>query len=416
MKAEQNLNGVKSPSAFVKGMKVTGKIALALLAIAAVVFVAYHDWITALAAGLLIFIFCYTDLPRIIGDSWIGRKILDPIGRSCSWCWHKLLAGLKWLYRVTGLRWLCRMAGKGLKWVWRFLTTPFRKIGKRMTMERRRSLEALIFLAPWLIGLCLFFIGPITTSIRLAFSEITKMKGFEMGFVALENFQYIFFYDINFVPMFLQTVTDTLLNTPICLVFSLVIAILINRPMRGRGFFRAAFFIPVLLGAGYVMKQMLGMGADGTTITTGIVVPELIADLLGHQLTEFLQSVLDRITVVLWKSGVQIVLFLAGLQGISNSLYEAARVDGATEWEMFWKVTLPMISPVILMNLVYTIVAFFTDATNPIIDYIYQTSFTNQQFGFGAAMSWIYFAFALIMCGVTMGVVGRYVFISGGKE
>lgn len=111
-----------------------------------------------------------------------------------------------------------------------------------------------------------------------------------MGFVGLENYRYIFFYDLNFVPMFLQTVSDTLLNTPICLVFSLAIAILINRPMKGRGFFRAAFFIPVLLGAGYVMKQMLGMGADGTTITTGIVVPQLIADLLGHSLTEFLQG------------------------------------------------------------------------------------------------------------------------------
>ncbi len=290
------------------------------------------------------------------------------------------------------------------------------KSRRRLSMAQKRSFEALIFLAPWLIGLCLFFLRPIGISLRLAFSEIVKMKGFEMGWVGLKNFEQIFFYDINFVPMFLSTITDTLLNTPICLVFSLVIAILLNRKMVGRGFFRAAFFIPVLLGTGYVMKQMLGMGADGTTITTGIMVPQLISDLLGHQLTDFLQTVLDRITVVLWKSGVQIVLFLAGLQGISSSLYEAARVDGATEWEMFWKITLPMISPVILMNLVYTIVAFFTDATNPIIDYIYNMSFTNQMFGEGAAMSWVYFAFALLMCGVSLGVVGRYVFISGGKE
>ena len=295
-------------------------------------------------------------------------------------------------------------------------TKAIKKSRRHLTMAQKRSLEALIFLAPWLVGLCLFFLKPIGISLRLAFSEITRMKGFVMGWVGLENFEQIFFYDLNFVPMFIKTITDTLLNTPICLVFSLVIAILLNRKMVGRGFFRAAFFIPVLLGAGYVMKQMLGMGADGTTITTGIMVPQLIADLMGHQLTEFLQEVLDRITVVLWKSGVQIVLFLAGLQGISSSLYEAARVDGATEWEMFWKITLPMISPVILMNLVYTIVAFFTDATNPIIDYIYNMSFTNQQFGQGAAMSWVYFAFAMLMCGVSLGVVGRYVFISGGKE
>lgn len=296
-------------------------------------------------------------------------------------------------------------------------TKAVKKHRRHLSMDRKRSLEALIFLAPWIIGLCLFFIRPIFVSVRLSFSEITRMKGFVMEGVGLQNYQYIFFYDINFVPMFLKTITNTLLNTPICLVFSLVIAILINRPMKGRGFFRAAFFIPVLLGAGYVMKQMLGMGADGATITTGIMVPQLIADLLGHSLTEFLQGVLDRITVVLWKSGVQIVLFLAGLQGISSSLYEAARVDGATEWEMFWKITLPMITPVILMNLVYTIVNFFTDATNPIVDYIYQQSFGNpQQFAHGAAMGWVYFAFAFLLCVIVIGVMRRFVFVSGGKE
>ena len=393
-------------SALSRTFKSIGKALLFLLLLGAIAFVAYHDWITALAAALLILVFAYTDLPRIISESLPGRickRVFGPVGR--------MLAPVR-----RGLQWVLSPVAAVGRCLRNLLTWPFRKAGSRMPMERKRSFEALIFLTPWLIGLCLFFLGPIVTSVRLSFSEIVKMNGFQMGFVGLENYQHIFFYDINFVPMFLDTVTDTLFNTPICLVFSLVIAILINRPMRGRGFFRAAFFIPVLLGAGYVMKQMLGMGADGTTITTGIMVPELIADLLGHSLTEFLQDVLDRITVVLWKSGVQIVLFLAGLQGISTSLYEAARVDGATEWEMFWKITLPMISPVILMNLVYTIVAFFTDATNPIIDYIYKQSFTNQQFGHGAAMSWIYFAFALLMCGVSMGVVGRYVFVSGGKE
>ncbi len=298
------------------------------------------------------------------------------------------------------------------------MVKPSKRTSRRqMSMTRRRSLESLIFLSPWIVGLCLFFISPIFSSIRLSFSDIVQMKGFVMEWRGLQNYQHIFFYDINFVPMFVQTVTDTLLNMPICIVFSLVIAILLNRRMVGRGFFRAAFFIPVLLGSGYVMKQMLGMGADGATITTGIMVPQLIADLLGHSMTDFLQSVLDRITVVLWKSGVQIVLFLAGLQSISSSLYEAARVDGATEWEMFWKITLPMISPVILMNVVYTIVAFFTDSTNPIVDYIYKQSFSNpQQFAHGAAMGWVYFAFAFALCGVCIGVLSRYVFVSGGKE
>ena len=285
-----------------------------------------------------------------------------------------------------------------------------------MSMATKHSLESLIFLTPWLIGVALFFAYPIFQSMRLSFSQIVQFRGFKMAFVGLENYQHIFFWDINFIPTFLQVVYDTLLNTPICMVFSLVIAILINRKVRGRAFFRMAFFIPVLLGSGYVMKQLLGLGVDGMSVTEGITVPAILADLLGHSLTELLQSFLDRITVVLWKSGVQIVLFLAGLQGISSSLYEAARVDGATEWEMFWKITLPMISPVILMNAVYTIVAFFTDGTNPIVDYIYEQSFVRMEFAHGAAMGWTYFAFAFLICIICIGLLRRHVYNQGGKE
>ena len=293
--------------------------------------------------------------------------------------------------------------------------SPVRKT-KRLGIDRKRSMEAYIFLIPWLIGVCLFFAYPIFVSIRLAFSDIVEFKGLKTAWVGLENFRYIFFYDINFVPTFLKVVTDTLLNTPLCMVFSLIIAIFINRRMVGRGFFRTAFFIPVLLGTGYIMKQLLGMGVEGMTVTTGILVPKLIADLLGPSITEVVQGFLDRITVVLWKSGVQIVLFLAGLQGISGSLYEAARVDGATEWEMFWKITLPMISPVIMMNVVYTIVSFFTDTTNPLVDYIYKMNFTNQQFEYAAAMSWLYFIFALVLCLGSILLMRRHIYDSGTKN
>ena len=291
-----------------------------------------------------------------------------------------------------------------------------RKRKKKMGIDRKRSLEAYLFLIPWLIGICVFFAFPIFTSIRLSFSKITSFKGLLTEWVGLKNYEYIFFYDINFIPTFLQVVYDTLLNTPLCMVFSLVIAILINRKMVGRGFFRTAFFIPVLLGSGYIMKQLLGMGVDGTTITTGIMVPKLISDLLGVSITTVVQGFLDRITVVLWKSGVQIVLFLAGLQGISGSLYEAARVDGATEWEMFWKITLPMITPIILMNIVYTIVAFFTDGTNPMVDYIYKMNFTNQMYENAAAMSWIYFLFALVLCLICILLMRRHMYDSGSKN
>lgn len=184
------------------GWQRAGRAALTLLILAGIVFVAYHDWVTAVAALLLIGVFVYTDLPRWISESAIG-KALQPVG--------KVLAPIR-----RGIRKGLLLIENFLKRIGKALGKPFRKAGGRMTMERKRSFEALIFLAPWLVGFCLFFLGPITTSIRLSFSEIVKMKGFQMGFVGLENYRYIFFYDLNFVPMFLQTVSDTLLNTPIC--------------------------------------------------------------------------------------------------------------------------------------------------------------------------------------------------------
>lgn len=290
------------------------------------------------------------------------------------------------------------------------------KLKKRhMKMHTRRNLEALVFLSPWLIGACLFFLVPIVTSIKLSFSEIVKLKGFVMEWVGLENYEYIFFWDINFIPMFLKVVKDTLFNTPITLVFSLLIAILINRPMKGRGFFRTVFFIPVLLGSGYIMKQLLGMGADSTSITSGIMVPESILEMLGPNFAPIIQSFLDRITVVLWKSGVQIILFLAGLQGIPSSLYEASKCDGATAWEMFWKITLPIISPVMLLNFIYTMVAFFTDSNNPIVDYILNESFGNKQFARGAAMGWVYFLFTFVTCLLAMFLMRKKVFNIGER-
>ncbi len=273
-----------------------------------------------------------------------------------------------------------------------------------MTMQRRRGLEALMFLSPWIIGTFVFFINAILSSIRLGFSDIVQIQGFEMEWVGTANFQHIFLYDINFVPTFTSVVTDTLLNTPLVLVFSLLIAMLINRPMPGRGFFRTCFFIPVLLGSGYVMAQLLEIDATGT-VGVGIQLPQVLQQMLGNTLVTVVQPFLDRITLILWKSGVQIILFLAGLQGISSSLYEAAKCDGATQWEMFWKITLPMISPIILLNFVYTMVMYFTSSDNALVEYILNEVFKNLQFGRGAAMGWVYFLFVFVLCGIIFGVV-----------
>jgi len=287
----------------------------------------------------------------------------------------------------------------------------------KLSMKQKQNLEAIMFISPWIIGTLVFFMNPLIQSIRLSFSKIVKLNGFVMQWNGWANYEKAFLWDVNFLPMFLSSVKDTLINTPLTLIFSLFIAILVNKPSKMRGFFRTVFFLPVLLGTGFVMKQLLGlgMGVDAMSVAKGIIVPDSLAKYFGFGLLGVISSFLSRITIVLWKSGVQIVLFLAGLQGISSSLYEAAHCDGATEWEMFWKITLPMISPVILLNFIYTIIDSFTDANNPIVDYILKASFQKNQFEYGAAMGWVYFIFVFVLCMLAFFVMRNRVYTGTGK-
>lgn len=287
---------------------------------------------------------------------------------------------------------------------------------KGLSMRQRRTLEGLMFISPWIVGALLFFVYPIIVSIKLSMSELTSMNGMVMQWVGLKNFEDLVTKDTDYITNFLTAVKNTVINTPITLVFSLIIAMLINRDIKGRGAFRTIFFIPVLLGTGYVMNilvnnnasNVVSGGVDGALIT-------MIMKSVGSTLGTFVQTFLSTITTVLWKSGVQIILFLAGLQGIPGSLYEASRCDGATEWENFWKITLPLVSPIILLNFVYTMIDSFTDASNPIIANI-EHQFQNQgALDVGAAMGWLYFLFTFIVCGLVFAIMSKLTFNMGER-
>ena len=287
---------------------------------------------------------------------------------------------------------------------------------KRLSMRQRHILEGYMFISPWIIGFLIFFANPITQSLRLSFSRITQLHGFYMEWAGLVNFERAFVWDVNFIPMFLGVIADTFINTPITLVFSLVIAILIKNKILFRSFFRVVFFLPVLLGTGFVMEQILNLSSGGGSgsIVGNISLPPIIATYLGdfeHIVWEFL----ERITLIFWSSGVQIILFLAGLQGIPDSLYEAAVCDGATSWEKFWKITFPMISPVILLNFVYTLIDSFTNSNNPLVRYILDYGFIGHQFEYSAAIAWIYFTFVLFVCVAAFGFARKYVYNIGEK-
>ena len=285
------------------------------------------------------------------------------------------------------------------------------KLLNGVNLRNKKAIEGWLFTLPWIIGFLIFFAFPLVVSINLSFGDITKPGSLATRFVGLVNFERAFVEDTSFVPMFLTVVKTTLIRTPMIILFSLIIAIMLNKKLFLKGFFRQIFFLPVLLGTGFVMQQLLGQQVDAQAmeVARGILLPDEILLYMGPKIAGYIGIFLDNITIVLWKSGVQIILFLAGLQGISKSLYESAKVDSATEWEMFWKITLPMISPVILLNMVYTVVDSFTDITNPIVNYIYSMGFKNSNFEYAAAMGWIYMGFILVLIGIIFLCMKRFI-------
>lgn len=270
----------------------------------------------------------------------------------------------------------------------------------KITFSTRKKLTGYIFVSPWLFGAIFLLLYPFVYSLYLSFMNIYDITA-PQGFVGIKHYKNAFVTDMEFVPKFLSVVSDTLINTPMIVILSLIIAIMVSRDIRLKGFFRSVFFLPVLLGTGFVMKQVLGQNVDqqAMEVARGILLPAKIQYYIGPEMTGYVTEFFNRITIVMWKSGVQIIIALAGIQGISTALYESARIDGATEWEMFWKITLPMISPILLLNTVYTIISSLTDDSK-LMEYIIEKTFQSSEMEYASAMGWIYFLFILLLLSV----------------
>lgn len=283
---------------------------------------------------------------------------------------------------------------------------------RKLSSEAQRKIHGYVFISPFILGFLLFFLSPLIRSIQLSFSNITQVIGLgELKNAGFSHYINAFVSDIEFVPIFLDVVQDTLIQTPLILVFSLIIAIMLNKKIRFKGFFRVLFFLPFLLGTGYVIQQLLELGLDQMAVSKAkeILMPAQLESVVGSTVVGVLEGFLSRITVVLWKCGVQIVVFLTGLQSISPSLYESARCDSATEWDIFWKITLPMMTPIIFLNMVYTIIDMFNDSNNPMVNYFIDTAFQKNQIPYASALSWIYFSFIAVLLAIVFALMGRIV-------
>ena len=274
--------------------------------------------------------------------------------------------------------------------------------------------EAYILLAPFLIGAAVFLLYPLYTTIKLSFGELSGGSNFDLQWLPLDNFfeHYVsaLFKDTSFVPILLEEIKTMLIRTPLILALSLIIAICLSRNIKCRGFFRFVFFLPFLLGTGNVLKQMLDVGVDEQVLSleSVTVIPTHILSYLGDNVVDMVNLLFNNIVLVLWNSGVQILLFMSGVLSIPPSLYESASIDGASEWEKFWKITLPMLTPIILLNLVFTITESFTSTTNRMLVYIKNKAFSHvSEFEFAAATSLLYLLIVLLFIGMAFLILGR---------
>ena len=295
--------------------------------------------------------------------------------------------------------------------------------GRGISYESRQAFTGFMFVLPWFLGFLLFFAIPCFQSLQFSFSKVAVFEGYACTWAGMQNYISLLTSGATYLQALVSTLTDLAVNVPVILIFSLFVAVLLNRKFIGRGLVRAIFFLPVIVTTGVVMTTfqstgdaedvMAGEVNNGIMFQTANATDFLLSLGLDDTLTEYMQMIADRIFGVVWDSGIQILLFLAALQGISPSLYEASDVEGATAWETFWLITFPNVSPIILVNIVYTIVDTFSDTDNKVLDEIDAMLNVTFNFGGAAAASWTFFIIILAIIGVVFAV---FKLLSGKNE
>ncbi|MET3848123.1 MULTISPECIES: carbohydrate ABC transporter permease [unclassified Paenibacillus] len=264
--------------------------------------------------------------------------------------------------------------------------------------------EGILLILPWIVGFLLFVSFPLFYSLYMSFHSVRITgNGIFTEFVGWKYYSNILFQDGGvFYDQLLPFLRQVLFMIPIIVIFSFMIAIMLNQKFFGRGLFRAVFFLPVIFSSGNVIQRFLSQGRGELGFLEKYSISTALTQYLPASWSTPIVTVLNSFILILWYSGVQILLFLAGRQTISSSVYEAARIDGANPWEVFWKITLPAMMPFVLLNTVYTVVDLFTFPGNPII-----ASVNPTQYGPTSALIWVYFIIILLFLGLVFLVLGR---------
>lgn len=310
------------------------------------------------------------------------------------------------------------------------------RVRKGRSLASSKARSGWVFIAPFLIGFLLIYLPIIVESIQFSFCTMKTQPGggYTLTFVGLKNYQWAIQENLDFTRTLVSSILSLLFNVPAIVVFSLFVAVILNQKMRGRAIFRAIFFIPVIVSTGIIesidlqnsLEDIMNSVSDsasssisasgsgvsgGNALLSAMDVQRFFGNMaIGSSLATYVAEIVNEVYDIINKSGVQMLIFLAGLQSISPAIYESCQMDGATSWEIFWKITFPMISPMILVNAIYTVIDSFTAQSNQmmkLISTVYSQASGHER---STAMAWMYFLVVVALLMVVALALGGYVF------
>ena len=301
---------------------------------------------------------------------------------------------------------------------------------RKKALESRKARAGWMFVLPFVLGFIFVYLPIIVNSAAYSFAEIKTNAGgggFTLNFIGFENYRQALFVNPTYVTTLISGIQQLIFDIPAIVIFALFMAVLLNQKMFGRAAFRAIFFVPVIISTGIMESisassvvshmESSGMndGAENTTVAqiiSAVDIQALFSNMkVGSGLATYVAKLVNDIYNIVNRSGVQLLIFLAALQSISPAIYESCSIDGASAWETFWKITIPMISPMILVNAVYTVIDAFTDSSNTVMAYI-NTVYNQSSSGrvLSSAMSWMYFLIVIAIIAVVALLLSLFVF------
>lgn len=297
-----------------------------------------------------------------------------------------------------------------------------RQKNKLAGLQKRKAISGYLFVAPFIVGFLMFMVRPFFNSLYMSFCKVNLGAGeFSMNWAGMFNYNYIFKVDPDYSRLLIEEISRMCIYSVAIMVFSFFVALILNQKFKGRALVRAVFFLPVILASGVMLgleennSLMSNLQATVQTSVEGISVTGALQEVLrtagvGVKAYEKVFEVIDNIYDVAISSGIQIIIFLSGLQTISSSMYEAADIEGCTKWESLWKITFPMVSSLFLVNWIYTIIDFCMRSDNKVIDKIQDTMKMNLDYDFASAMSWVYFLIVIAIVGISSLIISRRVY------